>query len=40
MLVESASRGVLHAAIGPWLAGLRAQRTPVRWQLVIDPHEI
>ncbi len=40
MLVESASRNVLHAAIGPWLAGLRAQRTPVRWQLVIDPHEI
>ena len=40
MLVESASRGALHAALGLWLATLRAQRTPVRWQIVVDPHEI
>jgi len=40
MLVESASRAALHAALGPWLAALRAQRTPVRWQIVVDPHEI
>jgi N utilization substance protein B len=31
---------VLHGAIGPWLAALRAQRTPVSWQLIVDPHEI
>ena len=40
MLVESASRGALHAALGAWLAALRALRTPVRWQLVVDPLEI
>ncbi len=40
MLVESASRGALHAVLGAWLAALRAQRTPVRWQLVVDPLEI
>jgi primosomal protein N' (replication factor Y) len=40
MLVESASRAALHAVLGPWLAALRAQRTPVRWQIVIDPLEI
>jgi primosomal protein N' (replication factor Y) len=40
MLVESASRAALHAALGPWLAALRAERTRVRWQLVVDPHEI
>ncbi|MFO0235923.1 MAG: primosomal protein N' [Burkholderiales bacterium] len=40
MLVESASRGALHAALGAWLATLRTQRTPVRWQIVVDPHEI
>ena len=40
MLVESASRAALHAALGTWLAALRAQRTPVRWQIVVDPHEI
>jgi primosomal protein N' (replication factor Y) len=40
MLVESAQRGALHAALGPWLAALRAQRTNVRWQIVVDPHEI
>jgi primosomal protein N' (replication factor Y) len=40
MLVESPSRVALHAALGPWLAALRAQRTNVRWQIVVDPHEI
>jgi primosomal protein N' (replication factor Y) len=40
MLVESASRKSLHAALAPWLAGLRALRSPVRWQLVVDPLEI
>jgi primosomal protein N' (replication factor Y) len=40
MLVEAASRPALHAALGPWLAALRAVRTPVRWQLVVDPLEI
>jgi primosomal protein N' (replication factor Y) len=40
MLVESGSRRALHAALGPWLAALRAQRSAVRWQLVVDPLEI
>jgi primosomal protein N' (replication factor Y) len=40
MLVESASRPALHAALAPWLAALRARRSPVRWQLVVDPLEI
>jgi len=40
MLVEAASRPALHAALGPWLAALRAGRSAVRWQLVVDPLEI
>lgn len=40
MLIESPSRPALHAALGPWLAALRAQRHPARWQLVVDPLEI
>lgn len=40
MLIESTSRPALHAALGPWLAALRAQRHPARWQLVVDPLEI
>ncbi len=40
MLVESDRRPALHAALGPWLAALRAMRSPVRWQLVVDPQEI
>jgi primosomal protein N' (replication factor Y) len=40
MLVESASRPALHAALGPWLHTLRAMRSSVRWQLVVDPLEI
>ena len=40
MLIESLSRPALHAALGPWLAALRAQRHPARWQLVVDPLEI
>jgi primosomal protein N' (replication factor Y) (superfamily II helicase) len=40
MLIESASRKSLHAALVPWLDILRARRSPVRWQLVVDPLEI
>ncbi|MEI6546343.1 MAG: primosomal protein N' [Burkholderiales bacterium] len=40
MLIESPSRPALHAALGPWLAALRAQRHASRWQLVVDPLEI
>ena len=40
LLVESVSRAALHAALVGWLDALRAQRTPVRWQLVVDPLEI
>jgi primosomal protein N' (replication factor Y) len=40
MLIESSSRPALHAALGPWLAALREQRHPARWQLVVDPLEI
>jgi primosomal protein N' (replication factor Y) len=40
MLIESASRPALHAALGPWVDALHAQRSAVRWQLVVDPLEI
>ena len=40
MLIESASRPALHAALGPWVDALHAQRSSVRWQLVVDPLEI
>ena len=40
MLIESDSRAALHAVLTPWLAALHAVRTPVRWQLVVDPQEI
>lgn len=40
MLVESPSRPVLQALLGPWVHALHQLRTPVRWQLVVDPLEI
>ena len=40
MLIESASRPALHAVLGPWIDVLHAQRSAVRWQLVVDPLEI
>jgi primosomal protein N' (replication factor Y) len=40
LLVESASRKALHAFVDAWLARLGEVRTPVRWQLEIDPLEI
>lgn len=40
MLIESPSRKRLHEVLGPWLSSLRATRSPVRWQLAIDPLEI
>ena len=40
LLLESASRKRLHRLLDQWLEGLRAQRTPVRWSLEVDPAEI
>ncbi len=40
LLVESNSRPVLHMMLDAWLATLGAQRSPVRWQLDVDPLEI
>ena len=40
MLVESHSRPVLQALLGPWVQSLHQLRTAVRWQLVVDPLEI
>ncbi len=40
LLVESASRKALHALLDAWLPALRALRSPVRWQLDVDPLEI
>ncbi len=40
LLLESASRSALHAFLDRWLARLDALRTPVRWQLEVDPLEI
>jgi primosomal protein N' (replication factor Y) len=40
LLLESDSRAALHAFLDRWLARLEAIRTPVRWQLEVDPLEI
>ena len=40
LLLESASRSALHAFLESWLRQLGALRTPVRWQLEVDPTEI
>jgi primosomal protein N' (replication factor Y) (superfamily II helicase) len=40
MLVESPSRKALHVALAPWIERLRALRSGVRWQLIVDPLEI
>jgi len=40
LLLESASRRALHAFIGTWMPTISALRTPVRWQLDVDPLEI
>ena len=40
LLMESGSRAALHAFLDRWLPVLDAQRTPVRWQLEVDPLEI
>ena len=40
LLLESASRKALHALLDAWLPLLREARSPVRWQLDVDPLEI
>ena len=40
LLLEADSRAALHAFLDRWLAELDAVRTPVRWQLEVDPLEI
>jgi primosomal protein N' (replication factor Y) len=40
LLLEADSRAALHAFLDRWLAQLDAVRTPVRWQLEVDPLEI
>ncbi len=40
LLLEASSRPVLHAFLDRWLHRLAALRTPVRWQLEVDPLEI
>ncbi|MCL4746515.1 MAG: primosomal protein N', partial [Burkholderiaceae bacterium] len=40
LLIESDSRPALHALLDAWLAELAARRSPVRWQLDVDPLEI
>jgi primosomal protein N' (replication factor Y) len=40
LLVESASRSALHRFLDEWLAQLSLLRSPVRWQLEVDPLEI
>ncbi len=40
LLLESRSRRHLHQLLGLLLPQLHAQRTPVRWQLDVDPQEI
>jgi len=40
LLVESPARPALHRFLDAWLAALAQLRTPVRWQLDVDPQEI
>ncbi len=40
LLVEASARPPLHAFLRGWLAALGALRSPVRWQLEVDPQEI
>ena len=40
LLVEANARPPLHAFLRGWLAALGALRSPVRWQLEVDPQEI
>jgi primosomal protein N' (replication factor Y) (superfamily II helicase) len=40
LLIECASRKVLHAFLNIWLAQLRSTKTRARWQLEVDPLEI
>ena len=40
LLVEADRRGPLQSFLRAWIEGLRAKRTPVRWQVEVDPQEI
>ena len=40
LLVESDRRGPLQAFLRAWLDDLRTRRSPVRWQIEVDPQEI
>jgi len=40
LLVEADQRSHLKALLGPWLAGLRAKRTSVRWNIEVDPLQL
>jgi primosomal protein N' (replication factor Y) len=40
LLVEADRRGPLQAFLRPWLEGLRAKRSRIRWQIEVDPQEI
>lgn len=40
LLVESVSRPVLQAALSDWLLQLKAEKTPVKWSIEIDPLSI
>ncbi|MEG1832421.1 MAG: primosomal protein N' [Burkholderiaceae bacterium] len=40
LLVEADTRPALQAFLRLWLAGLRAERTKVRWAVEVDPQEV
>jgi primosomal protein N' (replication factor Y) len=40
LLVEADQRRALQPFLRTWLAALRARRSPVRWQIEVDPQQI
>lgn len=40
LLVEADRRSALRPFLRTWLAALRTRRSPVRWQIEVDPQQI
>jgi primosomal protein N' (replication factor Y) len=40
LLIEADHRAQLHTLLSGWLTALRAKRTPLRWNIEVDPLEL
>jgi primosomal protein N' (replication factor Y) len=40
LLIEADQRTQLHTLLSAWLAALRDKRTPLRWNIEVDPLEL